>query len=84
MLVLGLIYKIVSWFCGVTPVVFRLGVALWKREIAVFAGLDSYDNLKSALIDSGIFKENNIVHIQKDNVEKAKDKTVFLVDWETF
>ncbi|MCK5460920.1 hypothetical protein KAI58_02955 [Candidatus Gracilibacteria bacterium] len=82
--VLGVIYKIISWFFGITPVVFRLGIALWKREIAIFSSLELFESLKSALVDSKIFKEKNIVRIGKENTEKAKNKTVFLVDWETF
>ena len=83
-LVLGIFYKIISWLFGITPVVFRLGFALWKREIAIFGSLEIFESLKSSLIDSKIFKEKNIVHIKKENTEKAKEKTVFLVDWETF
>jgi hypothetical protein len=83
-LLFGIFYKIVSWFFGITPIIFRLGIALWKREIAIFGSLEVFDSLKSSLIDSKIFKEKNIVHIKKENTEKAKDKTIFLVDWETF
>lgn len=80
----GIIYKIISWFFGITPIIFRLGIALWKREIAIFSSLETFEGLKSSLIDSKIFKVKNILHISKDNTEKAKQKTVFLVDWETF
>ncbi|EKD44716.1 MAG: hypothetical protein ACD_71C00032G0004 [uncultured bacterium (gcode 4)] len=83
-LVAGLIYKIISWFFGITPVIFRLGIALWKREIAVFSSLEVFDSLKSTLIDSWIFKEKNIIHIKRENIDKSKSKTLFLVDWETF
>lgn len=83
-LIIGIFYKIISWFFGITPIIFRLGIALWKRQIAIFGSLEVFDSLKSSLIDSKIFKEKNIVHIKKENTEKAKDKTIFLVDWETF
>lgn len=82
--VLGFIYKIISWFLGITPIVFRLGIALWKREIAIFSSFELFESLKSSLIDSKIFKDKNIIHITKENTEKSKSKTVFLVDWETF
>jgi len=75
--VLGFIYKTISWFFGITPVVFRLGIALWKREIAIFSSLELFESLKSSLIDSKIFKDKNIIHIKKENTEKAKSKTVF-------
>lgn len=78
------IYSIICWFLGITPIIFRLGIALWKREIVIFSSLESFSSLKSSLIDSKIFKEKNITHITKENTDKAKGKTVFLVDWKTF
>lgn len=79
-----MIYKVISWLFGITPIVFRLGIALWKRKIAIFGSLEVFESLKSPLIDSNIFKEKNILHIKADNIDKAKDETLFLVDWETF
>lgn len=82
--VLGLIYKIICWVFGITPIVFRLGIALWKRRVAIFGSNEIFESLKASLIDSKVFKQNNIVHISSDNIDKAKDETIFLVDWETF
>lgn len=84
LIMLGLIYKIICRFFSITPIVFRLGIALWKRKIAIFSSLEKYESLKLILVDSNIFKERNILHIKKDNIEKAKDLSVFLVDWEDF
>lgn len=81
---LAVIYRIVCWAFGITPIVFRLGMAIWKRKVAIFADDDMYGRLKDTLIDSRIFKDKNIVHIRKDNIEKAKGVTIFLVDWETY
>lgn len=82
--VFSLLYKIISWLLWITPMVFRIGNALCKREIAIFWSLEQFGSLKASLIDSNIFKEKNIIHIEVNNIEKAKDKTVFLVDRETF
>jgi len=82
--VLGFIYKLICWIFGITPVVFRLGIALWKRRVAIFGSVEIFESLKSSLVDSKIFKEKNIVHIKLDNIDKAKRETIFLVDWETF
>lgn len=81
---LGILYKVVCWFFGITPTVFRLGIALWKRKIAIFGTTEAYTSLKGSLVDSNIFKEKNIIQITTDNVDKAKDHTVFLVDWESY
>lgn len=80
----GFVYKLVYLFVGITPIVFRLGIALWKREVAIFGSVENFDSLKACLVESNIFKEKNIVHIRLDNIDKSKDKTIFLVDWETF
>lgn len=81
--VLGFLHKVVCWTFGITPVVFRLGIALWKRRVAIFGSVEVFGSIKDSLLDSKIFKEQNILHISLDNVDKAKDETIFLVDWET-
>lgn len=81
--VLGIIYKIFCWFFGITPIIFRLGVALWKRKIAILGDIESLDSLKSCISDSNIFSEKNIVTINLDNLDKVKDQTIILVDWES-
>lgn len=82
--VIGFFYKVICWIFGITPIVFRLGIALWKRKIAIFGSTEVFESIKTSLTDSKVFKEQNIVHIQSDNIDKAKDETIFLVDWETF
>jgi 5S rRNA maturation endonuclease (ribonuclease M5) len=82
--VLGFLYKVICWIFGITPVVFRLGVALWKRRVAIFGSVEVYESIKASLLDSKIFKEQNVIHIKLDNIDKAKDETIFLVDWDTF
>lgn len=79
---LGIIYKILCWTFGITPIVIRLGIALWRRKIAIFASIEAYSSLEATLTDSGIFKKS--IHITSDNIDKAKNETIFLVDWETF
>lgn len=78
------IYRLACWTFGITPIVFRLGIALWQRRIAIFGSIEIFESLKNTLIDSSIFKKKNIIHINSDNIDKAKDETIFLVDWETF
>jgi len=81
--VIGFLYKVICWIFGITPIVIRLGIALWKRKVAIFGSVEIFESIKSSLLDSKIFKEKNIVHIKSDNIDKAKDETIFLVDWET-
>ena len=78
------VYRLACWTFGVTPIVFRLGVAFWQRKVAIFGSAEVFESLKNSLIDSNIFKQKNIIHISPDNIDKAKDETIFLVDWETF
>lgn len=82
--VLGFFYKLICMLFGITPIVIRLGIALWKRRIAIFGSVEIFESIKASLTDSNIFKGKNIVHIKLDNIDKAKDETLFLVDWDTF
>lgn len=78
------IYRLACWAFGITPIIFRLGIALWQRKVAILGSVEIFESLKNSLIDSNIFKKKNIIHISSDNIDKAKDVTIFLVDWETF
>lgn len=84
LVVLGILYRIVCWAFGITPILLRLGRALWNRKVAIFASAEAYHSLEATLTDSGIFRASNIVSILPESVDKAKDETIFLVDWETF
>ncbi|NTV18269.1 MAG: hypothetical protein HGA83_02440 [Bacteroidales bacterium] len=65
---------------GVLPVLWRLGKNLSKRKIAIYSDT-KFDDLKAMLIDSGLFKENNIIRIEKTSIEKARDIALLLVHW---
>ena len=80
---LGIIYRIICIVLGVSPLVFRIGKAVWRRKIAVIGNSESYSTLNECIIDSGIFKKNNIIHITTENIDKVKDYSVLLVDWES-
>lgn len=82
--VIGFLYKVICWIFGITPIVFRLGITLWKRRVAIFGSIEVFESIKASLTDSKIFKAGNIVLITSDNIDKAKNETIFLVDWETF
>ncbi|MDO8444343.1 MAG: hypothetical protein Q7S80_02465, partial [bacterium] len=68
---------------GVVPVWYRLGIGLSKRRIAVFGSADAFKSLETSILDSKIFR-GKIIQITQDNIDKAKDETLFLVDWESF
>ncbi len=69
---------------GVLPVWYRLGLGLSRRKIAVFGSLETFESIKNTLSDSKIFKQENILHISGDNIDKAREESLFLVDWQSF
>lgn len=81
--IIGSLSGIYLWVKGILPVIVRLGCALAKRKVAIFGDWEAYHTLRSYLAESGIFKEKNILYIPLDNLEKARDKCIFLVDWKT-
>jgi len=80
---IGIIYRIVCIILGVTPLVFRIGKAIWRRKVAIIGSSESFTSLKDCITDTNIFKKNNVIHIPIDNIEKVKEHTILLVDWET-
>jgi hypothetical protein len=80
---LGIIYRIVCIVLGVSPLVFRIGKAVWRRKIAVIGNSESFSTLNECIADSGVFKKNNVIHITTENIDKVKEYSVLLVDWES-
>lgn len=68
---------------GVLPVWYRLGIGLSKSKIAIFSEKE-FDSLQNMLIDSKIFKEKNIIQVNKNDLKKACKLQILLVHWKDF
>lgn len=80
---LAIVYRVLCIILGVSPLVFRIGKAVWRRKIAIVGNLESYSSLKDCITDTGLFKKNNVIHIPTENIDKVKEQSILLVDWET-
>lgn len=78
------IYAICLSIKGILPVLYRLGTALCKRKIAIFADSDDFNNLKSILIDSKLFMEKNILQIDQKSINRAEEESLLLLHWGSF
>lgn len=79
----GFIYTLILVIRGVVPILCRLGIALSKGKIAIFASTE-YNSLKDMMIDSKIFKVKNIIQINKNDIDKAAKANLFLVHWKEY
>src|SRR5689334_5361038 len=68
---------------GIFPVLYRLGMGLSNRKIALFAE-NEFEALKSVLVDSKLFREKNIIRIDKMELKKAQPFSLLLVHWKPF
>ena len=84
LVIAGILYRISCWSFCIVPIAIRFGIGMHKREIAIFADDKAFGDLEECLTDSKIFKKKNIVLIRNGSIERAKTRTVFLVDWESF
>lgn len=80
---IGVVYRIGCLIFGITPLVIRISSAIWKRRIAVFGNLVAYSSLQTSLVDSKIFREKNIFHVPLNNLDKGKECSLYLIDWES-
>lgn len=78
------VWAVVSWILGVYPLFLRLGFGRWRRKIAIVANDDTYNSLKIDLIDTGVFREENIYQIKKDTLSKVKETTLALIHYQSF
>lgn len=82
--IVGAVYRIACFFLDVSPIVIRFGLALRNRDIAVFANVERYASLSATITGSKIFKAQNVFPVQPENIDAAKSRSIFLVDWESF
>ena len=78
--VIGFFYISVAWLCGVTPLLWRLGLGRWKRKIAVIGSVDACQGLRDTLVKSGIFRKRNIKTITTDNLDYVEEESLLLID----
>jgi hypothetical protein len=79
----GFLYTLFLIIKGVVPVWYRLGMGLSKGKIAIFSSTE-YDNLKNMIVDSKIFKEKNIIQVNKNDIKKAAKANLLLVHWKDY
>lgn len=65
---------------GVFPVWYRIGKSLSKRKITIFAD-DKHNELKSLLLDSGLFRECNIICANRADRDKARNTSLYIVHY---
>lgn len=80
---IGIVYRFICIALGVTPLVFRIGKAIWLRKVAIIGSTEAFSTLRDCITDTKIFKHSNVIHIPIDNIDKSKQHTILLVDWET-
>lgn len=83
LMIISFCYTVFLLIKGVLPVWYRLGIGLSKRKIAIFASTE-FESLKMLLVDSKIFEERNILQVNKNDLKKAENETLFLVHWKDY
>lgn len=81
--IIAFMYGAYLVWSGVFPVLYRLGTALSGQKVAIFASSE-FDSLRSMLVDSKLFKEKNIVRVNKTDIDKARSAKLFLVHWSEY
>lgn len=82
--ILIVLATVVGWALGIAPLMYRLGLGRWRRKISIAAAGKKYTELKTDLIDSGVFREKNIKQISETTLSDAKDANLMLVHYGSF
>lgn len=63
-------------------VLWRIGLGLARRRIALLASSDDNEVLRGTILDSGIFAERNLIEVRKiESLERAAEASVWLLHW---
>lgn len=83
--VLLLVWAAISWALGIFPIFYRIGFGRWSRKIMIVADLNMYNILKTDLVDTGIFREENILpQVTSTSFAKIKEASLVLVHYQSF
>ena len=82
--VAGFLITAVSWAFGLATPIWRLGLGLRRRKIAIASDADSFSSLKADLTATRIFREKNIKHITKDHLATVKNHSLIIVHYNSF
>jgi len=81
-LLLSIIWAVILWVKGIWPVLWRMGNALSRRKVTIFASYENAQSLMGVLLDSNLFSKKNISVVSKaEDVGAAERTTLFLVHW---
>jgi len=84
LVLIGFLINILFFVLGISPLLWRLGFGRWTRKIAIVASGSFYGNLKKDLVDSGIFRKNNVSPITEKFLSGVKDHSLLLVHYQSF
>ena len=79
-----ILLSLIFWILGIAPLLWRLGYGRWIRKIAIVANVETCTNLKKDLVDSGIFRKDNIISINDQSLSDVKDHNLLLVHYQSF
>lgn len=83
-ILLGFIVNFIFLILGIWPLLWRLGFGRWTRKIAIVANDEVYGQLRKDLVNSGIFRENNISPITSKSLAEVKERDLLLVHYQSF
>ena len=82
--VAGFLITVASWTLGFATPIWRLGLGLRRRKIAIAADIETFNSLKTDLIDTRIFRKVNIKQITKDHLATVKNHSLIIVHYNSF
>lgn len=75
---------LISWIFGISPILWKLGLSRWRRNIGILADQDNYVEIKSDLVNSGLFRDPKIDHITEMNISSVSNYSLSIVHYESF
>lgn len=80
----AVLIAVICWVLGIGPLLYRLGMGRWGRKISVLADSASFALLKADLVNSGIFREKNVEHINHGDLSKVRERDLLLVRYGSY
>jgi len=81
LLTVGGVLTFIEWNLGIWPLMKRLGLGRWYRKVLIVGAANETKSLKKDLVDSGVFRADNIDEASESNLSDVEDASLVLLDY---
>ncbi len=66
---------------GTIPILYKMAQNIYNKKIYIFADANAFSTLSNMVLDTNIFKKNNVEKLDSSEIKRACKDSLLLVHW---